>query len=572
MLSKRSLAQALSVLAFSMNLISRDYWGIFSSICVATLGLFFLVETLSVLKKIEPNEARHMTVITSVGLFFIVAILTKLVIPFIASNDFSGGLLIAVIYFSLFLAFLWLWNRTVWKKYKQVFKTRTDESRNKYNRVTNSIVLLVVLVGIDGADIMFLVNLLVSFLSEILKLLAMLLAELSKVITFLSKKLRNDGWKLHLRLLKKELKDLDDWLWSLPSYSGRFLKGVPLLLFAFVGCLPFIFYSYQVDFLHFNPTPLLGMAIFSIPGIIAVLAVRIPWRVGKGRGPSLRKRLFILSFAFPTCIIILGYVFPDLTFDLLMPPSILLCITAFIGLPLLYATSYAEQDDYEGTVKWFRILGISPLPVFAVALIEAAFSSSLTGNSFWMALVISICASFFATSIFNLIIRHYALTTLFEEYWKELEGKKVDSWINRIHDPGLNFDTFISVVGIGALQSLLNLVVIGIGSSLTIVLNAVISFALGFIVGWVLQYKSTKGYMASIWITSFHISSCFLFMLLMILIGAGFQRSLTQWLFAISQLIIFTAIWAIPIGTFLSWLSVRHFRRQKDLRAHEGKG
>jgi hypothetical protein len=537
--------------------------GIFFSICVATTGLFLFVDSIPALKSIEPKEAKHNASITSTGVFFLGATLTKLVVPLLASSDFLVMTIVAVVYMFIFAAFLLFWNSLVWKKYKRACKTMSNVDhvrlRNKYNRITNSIVLLALLIGIDGADIMFLLNLLLSFLSEIVMLLAMLLTEFSKLTFSLLKILRKESGRFELYLQTKKLKNFDDWLWSLPSYSGKFLKGVPLLLFGFVGCFPFIFLSYQIDFFHLDLVLLLGMTIFSIPGFVSILAVRIPWRIGKGSGPKWRKRLMILSFALPACVIIIGYVFPNLAFDLAFPPSILFCIVLFIGLPLLYATTCAEHDDYEGTLKWFRILGISPLPVFAIANLEAARTSLLTGNDFLGALLLGILASLFGTSVFNLLM-HYTLVTQFEEGWKELDGKQVDYWLHKIFDPGLNFDTFISIVGIGALQGFLNLIILGIlGNGFAIFLNMFISFAVGFGIGWILQHRSEKRYWGSIWIASFHISSSFLSMLFTVFVAMmERQISLIQWLIIMIDLFVFAGIWAAPIGTITALLILRH--------------
>lgn len=158
------IAQVLSVFAFLTDLFFRNVIGISVSVLAASIALFFFAKFLKVSKRVTgirlPSEDQFMSY-TCALMFGFSNFISKFMIPFfISSNDAitsAGMLLISATV--TYLAFRAIWVKSGHRdRYShKPISQNTGKKEDTLQRTQNGLVLLSVLSGLDGADLMLLI-------------------------------------------------------------------------------------------------------------------------------------------------------------------------------------------------------------------------------------------------------------------------------------------------------------------------------------------------------------------------------------------------------------------------------
>lgn len=552
----RNLPKLLAATAFVMNFVWKDYLGTSVALVTSAFGLFIFLERLNVptLRTETALREKHFHSINGILFFLIGATLTKLLFPFfINSEDFLVSFVCAATFVLVLLLVIKVWDDTVLKKHKLLVKGSVDlRAKIDYDRVTNSICLLCLFVSIDGADLMYLLNLLVSFSHE--------MALVTKSIKSVILRMAHSIWKERKSKTETETfaharKDIDDRLWTRPFHSRTLSRGVPLLTFSFVACLPFVVISYQIDLLKLNFVLLLTMIALSAPGLVAILLVEPPWRIGKGRGIKSRNKILAFSFLPPILVSIAVSFFSFPNLSLPIPALFFTLITGVVGLPLLRGLINMEQLDYEGAIMWIKTLGFGIFSLLLFVDVYAQWISQGFQGFSQASFVFLTCIVLFICSIFFRMVVHILYVQFIEGY-KEAEKRDVDKWINVIFVPGLNIETFASTIGFGSLLGIFCLIGFAFFGWACILLNALMSLAFGFVVGEMLQKRSDRGMRGALSIALFEILGCTvsnaIYFLSLFPTSLNSLNSFFHALPTLSFLLLTSAFWTIPIGTILA--------------------
>jgi len=541
---KKRISKVLAATAFVMSLVWRDLLGAIVALCVSTFGVFLFLETLKmpVLGEGMGFEDRHYHSVNGACFFLIGGSVTQLLFPFLEkTQDFQISVAFAVAYVLFLLVIYKVLDSMVWKKHKLLAKRANLEAKIKQDRVSNSACLLCLFVSIDGANLMYLLNLVFSFSHEIALLAKFLKSSLTKMAHLVQVKNVSS-------IQTKVFKDFDDRLWK-RSFYGKTLTEVPLLTFSFIGALPFVLISYEIDLFNFNFVLFFAMIALSAPGLVSVLAVDPPWRIGKGRGRQVRNRLIIVSLLPPFVITFTTIVFSFPAIILPIPAWIFTLITCLVGLPLLQGLTCMEKYEYDGSIKWMKRTGLGIFCLILLICAYAQIADSRFGGSLQPSFAITFClALFFSSALYRVFIG--TLYTQFIEGYKETEKREVDRWINLILVPGLNVETFASTIGQGCLLGIIYLVVIARCAWEGVIINTLISILFGIAAGEMLQRKTDKGIRGALSIAFFEIlgSTVSLALFLSVSVSA-WSWDFVQTLQVLSLLIAQSGLWAIPIGT-----------------------
>jgi hypothetical protein len=546
---RKKLSKLLAATAFVISLVRKDFLGAIVALPVSVFGVFLFLETLKmpILRTETGLEDKHYHSINGACFFLIGGSLTQLLIPFLIekNQDFQLSVAFAVAYVSFLLVTYKVVDSTVLKKHTLIAKGANLEAKTKQDRAVNSACLLCLFLSIDGANLMYLLNLVLSFSHEIGSLAKSLKLSIMKMAHSVQEK---EVSRTHAKIFK----DFDDRLWK-RSFYGKTHTAVPLLAFSFFGALPFAIISYRIDLFNVNFVLLLTMIALSMPGLVSVLAVDPPWRIGRGRGRQVRNRLIMLSLLPPIVFTLTTLVFSFPRIVLPLPAWVFTLLTCLVGLPLLQGLTCMEKCDYNGSIKWMKkaSLGLFCLILLACTYAQVIWSGfrGVLQPSF---IILSCLALFLSSALFRVFMQ--TLYTQFIEGYKEAENREVDKWINLILVPGLNIETFASTIGLGSLLGIIYLVVIALLGWAGVIVNALISISFGIAAGEMLQRKTDKGIHGAFSIALFEIlgsTVSLVAIFLSVRVSAG-SEEIAQTLQTLGLLIFQSGFWAIPIGTVLA--------------------
>jgi hypothetical protein len=544
----RNVSKLLTAIAFVLDLVWKDYVGAFVALMIGTFGLFLFLETLNVpkLRTEDGLEEKHFHSACGILFFLIGATVTKILFPFlITCEDFLLCFVAAVAYISILFVVYRAWDVTVWKRHKLVAKGSVNlQAKIEYDRVTNSTALLCLFLSIDGADLMYLLNFLVSFSHEI----ALTAKSVKLAILRMTRSIRRGKLRSNTRIFK----DIDDRLWKRPFYSKKLTAGVPLLTFSFIACLPSALISYQINLFNVNYVLLVIMIALSAPGLVAVLVVEPPWRIGRGRGRKFRNRILAISFLPPILVSITHLLFSFPNLSLPLPAWIFTMLTGVLGLPLLQGLTSMEENHYGQAIRWMKTVAFGAFSILLVVGVYGYGNSQGFQGFFQPPFVFFCCiVLFMCSAIFWFLLQ--SLYVQFIEGYKEIEGRQVDNWVDMILVPGLNIETFASTIGFGCLLGIVCLAVFAFFGWRGIVLNALVSLTFGFVAGKLLQKRSDRGMRGALSIALFEILGCTVSIIAFFL--SLFVVSLDSFVNALPSLgflLFASAFWTIPIGTILT--------------------
>lgn len=584
-MSDKRTAQVLSVFAFLMDLFFRNVVGVSVSILAASVALYFFIKSLKVSKRIMgimlPSEDWFVSC-TCALMFGFSNFISKFMIPFfISSNDtITSASMLLISATVTYLAFRAIWIRSGHRDRYNQKPISQDKGKKEdvLQRTQNGLVILSVLSGLDGADLMLLIQLIVFFLSDIYGLINVITKNiiliskllLQKLVRKRSITLREIVQHLAQDLKMIKIKNFEELFWNRAFYLIRYKRGLAFLVFSFVGSLPLIFFSWSIDLFNFKPNYLIGLTLLTIPSVAAFALVRMPMKIVPRDREKWRVRILIISLIPSLLAILIAAEHPKII--PLMSEStesigieqirlkvgvaaLLALFPVLLGLPIFFAINSSEVGRVADFVKWSKIAGFAPFFLMVCLMFVSNFYSSMGISAFLLFLYIS----FIVGASFYLFICYVTLSALYN--FQARYNIDISSLVLRLFNPGPNLTTVV--------PSLV------LGMSVFIVLEMppffhwrieqilFVSLALSLLIGSLLQYPSFKGILGSLWISLFAIISY-----LLSLFFFAFSISLNYLIQIIvlwGHKIIAVPLIMIIIGNLISVIIIKYLKRKKHL-------
>lgn len=508
-------ARILFFLAFIIDLLIRNSIGVIISILIASLAMFFFIRSLNIYQYItgikSPTEDNFVSYTCSI-MFLFSNYLSKLLFPFLISPT-SLGVTIGFLLISAVLCYLIFWIIWVRTGHKEKYlhpSTNLERTRGVIlERTINGFIILAVLSGLDGADLMFLLFLIVSFLSGIYSLIKTLIACVKISITILLQwiiqqkiELTNLRNQLIQKIREVKAKDLeDDLFWDRAFHLIQYREGLAFLVFAFIGSLPLTFFSWAIDFFHFRFEYMIGLLLLVFPAITSFLLVT---KTTKYRERNLL--ILILSFIPPLMSIVVVSIYPDIVPVIgvavnvveqnrlrVGTATLLTLLPLFVGIPMLFSISSGEANDYYGFIKWGKIGGFSVFPLFAVLFSVSYFYIDLTITT----VVLLLYIAFIIGASFYVFISFAMLGAL--NAWRSQSNLEITSLRSQLFNPGFNVMTVIPSAAIGISMFLVQITFIT-----NFIMVFLVVFTLSLIVGLLIQFPVTNSkFWTCLWYSSF---------------------------------------------------------------------
>jgi len=420
--------------AFVFGLLARNYYGRAFSLGLACLGIYFFVLSLDpsirVLKVADPMRDRFVASSCSLVFLFVGGTVNLVFPAFLGANWTETVILLCV--FLVFALSTYALSQAFSRKFRwgKLFtgiRAVTDfEKRDRYERVTNAMLLTSVFLALDGADLTNALGMVVAALTW----------AASKTTSILGK------------TQKPAVLDLGDELWKRAFHVVQYRQGLSFLALAFVAGVPFLFYSHSIDLLALDLNQVFGLLMFSFPAVVSLLLIRPPGRLSTGTRAKLREWLIPLSFVIPGLGVILtsGW--------LALLPSVnvqneahgvafawlLASFPFFVGFPLFKGIWHAEVNSYEGFARWMGVFGLAPFPIVVIMMmLMGEFSASL---------VVLYCAVASAlTSGFYLFVSYVVARAM--HAWEKRLSMQLDDFARILSGPRNAF-LLLAATGIGA--------------------------------------------------------------------------------------------------------------------------
>lgn len=430
----------LFTVAFVSGLLTRDYVGRAFSLGLACLGIYFLVLSLDpsirVLKVADPMRDRFVATSCSL-LFLFVGGTVNLIFPALLEADWTETVTLLCVFFffalSIYVLSQLISRKFRWGKLFTGIRALSDfEKRNRYERVTNAMLLTSVFLALDGADLTNALGMVVTALSW----------AASKMSSILGKTRRS------------VVLELDDELWQRTFYVVQYRQGLSFLALAFVAGVPFLLYSHSIDLLALDWNQVFGLFLFSFPAVVSLLLIRPPGKLRSGTRAKLREWLIPVSFAVPALGVILtpGWLalLPRVNVQSEAHGVALAWLLAsfpfFVGFPLFKGIWHAEVNNFDGFVRWMGVFGLAPFPILVIMMmLMGDFSASL---------LVLYCAE------------ALALASGFYVFVSYVVARAMNTWEIRL---GMRLDDFARTLS-GPRNAFLLLAAMGIGTGLPVAL------------------------------------------------------------------------------------------------------
>jgi hypothetical protein len=362
----------LFAVAFVSGLLARDYVGRAFSLGLACLGIYFFALSLDpsirVLKVAEPMRDRFVATSCSL-LFLFVGGTVNLIFPAFLEAGWTETVILLFVFFffalSIYVLSQLISRKFHWGKLFTDIRALSDfEKHDRYERVTNAMLLTSVFLALDGADLTNALGMVVAALSW----------AASKTASILGKTRRS------------VVLDLDDELWQRTFHVVQYRQGLSFLALAFVAGVPFLLYSHSIDLLALDLNQVFGLFLFSFPSIVSLLLIRPPGKLRSGTRAKLREWLIPVSFAVPALGVILtpGWLalLPRVNVQSEAHGVALAWLLAsfpfFVGFPLFKSIWHAEVNNFDGFVRWMGVFGLAPFPIVVIMMmLMGDFSASL---------------------------------------------------------------------------------------------------------------------------------------------------------------------------------------------------
>lgn len=439
---KKETSSAVSTLLFSaafvLGLLIRDFTGRGLSLTLASIGIYLFVLSLNpstrVLRVADASRDRFVALACTLT-FLLSGMASNLVFPALIETNLTGGLLVFFIFLTfavlIYAAFRILQRIFYWDKLFTNIRSVSDFSRrDKYERVTNAMILTSAFLGLDSADIT--------------NALAMGTAALTLVASKMARIFRRAEKPLAL--------NLDDKLWERAFHVLQYRQGLAFLSVAFTSGLPFLFYSHSIDLLALDWSQVFGLLIFTAPAVAGLFLIRLPVRVNRITKSKLRRWLVPASFALPA----LGVVFAYYS-SILLPKELkavsgtgvglawlLASAPFFYGFPVFKAISCSEADDFDGFVRWCRILALAPSPIIGILIVMQPPSGAF--NLSFLLLDAGLVATL--TSGFYVLMSYVVAGAVLS--WEKRYNMRLDDLLQQFAGPHNSF-FFLAALGLGML-------------------------------------------------------------------------------------------------------------------------
>ena len=391
MIRPKIISQLLFLLAFVIELFTNGYLVTLSAIMIATFALFLFTKSLRigsrVLRRSLPRQEQFTAVACSF-VFFLSNVASKVLFRILAEADVTSTILVflsfIVLASVLYLILKFAAKRTGYQAWDRHAEDASLPDRDKYKRVTNALILLSALAGADGADLMYVLAITASFLSEMYILANIILRTVRSIIELFARICRSDfkhwhsGSNRHSRRTK--LADLDEYFWNKAFVIVEYRRGLPFMLVSFVAALPMIMLSQAIDLRHLEWKYVLVLGVFVAPSLASFWAIYNPKKAARSHGRD--SKILAVAFMAPFLASAFVSVRPDL-----MPPlttstdvteqlRITLCAATTLpflplafGFPLFKMIESSDANDCDGFVRWSRIFGYSIFPLLVPGVV-----------------------------------------------------------------------------------------------------------------------------------------------------------------------------------------------------------
>jgi hypothetical protein len=358
--------------AFALGLLARNYFGRAFSLSLACLGIYFLVLSLNpsirVLKVADPMRDRFVASSCSLGFLLVGGTVNLFVPAFLEASWTETLILFGVFLFFVASTYVLLQafsRRFRWgEQFTDIRAVSDFEKRDRYERVTNAMLLTSVFLALDGADLTNVLAMVVAALTWVVSRTALVLGKTQK----------------------PGVLNVDDELWQRAFHVMQYRQGLSFLALAFFAGVPLLFYSYSIDLLALDLNQVFGLFVFSFPAVASLLLIRPPGKLSRGARAKLRKWLIPVSFAVPALGVILtpGWLglLPRVGVQSEAHGVALAWVLAsfpfFMGLPLFKSIWHAEVNNFGGFVRWMGVFGLAPFPIVVIMMmLMGDFSATL---------------------------------------------------------------------------------------------------------------------------------------------------------------------------------------------------
>jgi hypothetical protein len=579
MKSKR-IAQFLTIFAFAIDLILRNMAGVISSVSVAAVALYFFIKSLRVstrLRKIRlPSENRFISY-TCALMFGFANFISKFVIPFYVSTDdaITSVWILLLSGLLTYLVFLVIEIKTGHRdRYShQPLSRDVGKREDTLLRTENGLVLLSALAGLDGADLMLAIQLIIFFFSEILGLIKIATKNVIVSLELIRKLVAKPNLNLRgiirhvvLDWKKTKSKDTDKIFWDRAFYLIRYKKGLAFLIFSCTASLPLVFFSWTIDFFNFKPYYLVGLVLLTIPSVTSLALVRIPSKIVSHHREKWRRRILLLCMIPSVLAILMAVRCPNIIplisrqtnvawleqMRLKVGEAALLSLfPVFLGIPIFFGVASSEVDRTSDFVKWFRVAGFMPFFLMICLAVVGYFYSNMNVGDFLFFLYVSyLVGAFFY--IFMCYVTFSALHSFHKRY-----DLNISSLILRLFNAGPNLTTAIPSLALGVgIFVVLEIPPLFLWKTEQILF---VSLILTFAYGSLIQYPNSNGIRGSVWISSFAIIAYILasFFFALSISPRYFSQILVTWGYRIIVLPMVT----ILVGNAVLGFLTQHIRK-----------
>jgi hypothetical protein len=585
----RKLAQLLTISAFIINTTWRSYAGTLVSVAVSSVAVFLMITSLEISKRVlgEASVSQDFYGASVSTLAYGLAnSASKILVPAISEADLSRSVNLLAMWMVIVLdSYVILKVVQSETRSEDFFRLASDleqlKKREVYERVSNGAILLSALSGLDGADLMFIVELVVAFSAEVYAVFHALFATCHSINRNLHSLLQGTApvrsSDISETSRRPETIDADDLFWARIFSLIQYKQGLPFLFMSFMTGLPLLVVSYAIDILDMRIEYLVGLCLFLAPSVVFFLLAGAPADEPQHR-QRYRTLAVGLAFIIPILSVAAAFFYPSI-----VPPvvtgsdlsqrqssigvAILMTITpVLVGVPLFRCISLGDQDDFEGFVRWGRIAGVSVFPVMLLLILA---NSSFAGINLSY-LVLSSYVALSVTSWFYMGMCHVLVVQL--ESWERRHNIRLDRYIATIFNPGANTTTLFPSCGSGMTLFLLVFFLTPYASVLAVSWQTYLaSFILTLITSLVLELKSRGRSIGGLWIGFFIASSFCLSYSLLFLTFLPFELFL-QWVgmagYRLAEAVLITTM----LGTLLSVgvVMTRRAPERDDVHADAG--
>lgn len=505
------LDELLSVAGFLIGLFYRTFEGMIISMLLVCIALFIFINSLDITGRVLKRTVKkqnYLISFVSALIFGFANLITKVIIPWAWSATIAAviGLFASVFtMYGLFRLALRLGKESAF------LESLSDDLETKANfeRVRNSMILFCVFLGLDGMDIMLLIQMIVIPLKRVYEIYSTVRAFLVSMIRWIrscqarlhsKRKLIN---VINVTLFLQDVKyyrsafDFDRLVWTRVFSVLKRKENLGYMFMIFVCGFPLLFFSYSIDFLNFNIKYAISLLLLMIPAIWSFQNLKNPHKGGSVVYIIISLGTTILIYLFPDFspiyveLIASQAGFTDARASAVSLTTAVSLFSLIIGMPFFKMLVSVEREDLDGFVKWGKLAGFSPIPLVVLTTVVKSVLGEYTMlysvTLFWFTLI--------AATYFYLLMLFVIVESL-KSFKKSYRVKEVTPYIRRIFDSKPRMQTIFPASCMSISFFLLTLWIEPEFTSLRtlgLIAYSVVWFFSGVTIGAILLHRTQRG-------------------------------------------------------------------------------